>query len=439
MKVAGGDSVFYLNRVVEVKNLELNFIIVSNGNAQFLGHRLVKKPSGQLDLVSDDNDAPYTITIFPHASLGTTWEAVPDSSISATVSLIEEGMVLGEPDSLKTIQFSNGRIWILSNNHGIVYIEPLFSNEQVNLAGIETRYLGEKPPYFEEFYDFNPGDLYEWQFNWASIGGYNFKTEKWLILDKEVLPDTFRYYIERRSKSKYDDGNGPGIFYMLDTLWITLPETRFFGAYAYNKESIPISQIHFWASSSYATLFEGGKKTGNKPSLPGTQLQCGIFPDYPSFMEMYLAGDWGECCNLSQFDQCEGRVYYEEYRLHLGRVDYEWNLGDVREYEWLVGAVIQGDTVWGEISPDWFFTPVHSPQNIKSLQIAPNPATDFVQILEMPEETMRVRISDSNGRLLSDLETSTGRIDVSNFSDGIYFIQLIFENHIQSGRFQKTK
>lgn len=438
VKSIGGDSIFYLNRVVDVQNLELNFIVVTNGKAQFLGRTMIKKPDGRLDFVSNDDDTPFTVTIFPNASLGETWQAVSDSSISATITLIEESTVLGEPDSLKTIQFSNGRLWILSKNHGIVYTEALFSNDLVNLAGIETRFLGDRPPYFEEFYDFNPGDLYEWRFNWSSIGGYNFMDEKWFILDKQVLQDTFRYYIERRRKSNYDSGNGAETSYSLDTLWITLPETRFFGSYAYNKENIPISQLDYWESSSYATLFEQGKKTGNKDSPSGTQLQCAIFPDDPDFMQAYIAGEWGECCDLGLF-ACEGRRYYEEYRLHLGRVEYVWSLGDVRKYEWLLGAVIQGDTVWGEISPDWFFTPTYTPQGVKPLRIVPNPANDFIQFLELPEEIVLVRISNSNGVLLSEREISSGRLDVSNLPNGLYFVHLIYKNQAWTGRFQKVK
>lgn len=438
VKKVGPDSVFYLNRVVVVKNIELDIIVVANGKAQFLGSAMVKKPTGDLNLVFEDDDAPFTLTLLPNAATGSTWEAVADSNLTATVISTETGVVLGESDSLKTIQFSNGQVWILSKNHGLVQGGSIFSAETTHLTGIETRSLGERLLYFEDFYNFNLGDIYEWQFDDSGIGGFNFRTEKWLILDKQVLPDTFRYRIERRRKSVYNDGISSGNAYHTDTLWSTFPEKYFEFSSAYNKQSLSLPPLDFYNASTYAVLFEQGKKVGNKPSLPGTQLQCAIFPGASNFTAYYIASEWGECCDI----ECEGRHYYEEYRVGLGRVQYIWDLGDVREYDRLLGAVIQGDTVWGQISPDWFFTATQSPQNVQPLTITPNPAGDFIQFsaFEM-EGDIQVALTDLSGKVMikADMNAMNNpQMDISRLSPGIYFVQLLHKNRVWTGKFQKV-
>ncbi len=441
VKKVGPDSVFYLNRVVKVENLELDFIFVSNNQGQFLGRTMTKKPDGRLELVSDEDDTPFTVVLFPNAAVGTNWDAVADSNITATVLSVENGTVLGEADLFKTIQFSNGATWILSENHGIVQSEALFSNEKVQLSGIETRSLGEKILDFEDFFDFNVGDIFEWQFNESGIGGFSFRTEKWLIIDKQVLPDTFRYLIERRRKSVYDDGISSGTLYNLDTLWTILPKLYFKAASTYNKQNLLLPPWDFYDASTYALLFEQGKKVGNKPSLPGTQLQCALFPGDVNFTAFYFSSEWGDCCDINDL-KCEGRRYYEEYRVGLGRVEYIWDLGDFREYDRLLGAVIQGDTVWGEISPDWFFTSTHAPERTKPLLVLPNPADDFIQFTaELPfDGVVRIRISDLNGKLLADREmnwNASEKLDIAQLPQGTYFVQLIHKNQVWAGKFQK--
>lgn len=83
----------------------------------------------------------------------------------------------------------------------------------------------------------------------------------------------------------------------------------------------------------------------------------------------------------------------------------------------------------------WAFYPLldyseTTSQNL--IQIFPNPASSFIQInSELPDFFERVLLMDLNGKIVFDqLVDPTQKIDLTNFSDGIYFITLLKENKI---------
>ena len=445
VEVSGTDSIFYLNRVIHVENLTWDTIAVANNWGQFLGQRLVKKQDGRVQLQSDEGDTPFTIMLEPNAGLNTVWQAIAELNVSATVVSIGTGMVLGEADSLKTIQFSNGATWVLSKNHGIVEADALFSNEQVHLSGIESRQLGEKPLRFNDFFDFPVGSIFEWYIaKWSLSFGSEKSIEKWKILDKQIYPDSFRYLIERRRKVTYDlpfvfTGYPP-----VTTEWVSYMKEHYPFTESYNKENVVVESefpiLPGPMGSTYVTLFEGGKKIGTRPTAAGAQLECTLFPLQNDFSQQYYYR-FGDCC--SSPTNCDKRYFYEEFRAGLGRVLRNLAyISDRSIYEELTGAVIQGDTVWGQISPDLIFTATQSPQNGGPLTITPNPAGDFIQFsaLEM-EGDVRVTVSDLSGKMMLNTKLNANnmpQLNISRLSPGIYFVQLLHENRVWTGKFQKV-
>ncbi|HOY04077.1 MAG TPA: T9SS type A sorting domain-containing protein [Saprospiraceae bacterium] len=441
VKMTGLDSVFYLNRVIRTENPGQDLFAFANSLGQFLGQTITKKPDGRLILFSELHGTPLSVEIRPGAATGQNWLALADSNLTATVSSIEDGMVLGEPDSLKTIVFSNGATWILSKNHGLVQANDLFfSPDVVMLEGIETRSLGAKPLYFEDFFDFNVGDVFEWYASQEGFGIGNFNIDKCRILEKEVHPDYFNYLVDR--KQKYSFGGGPspsGIGYRADTLWIMFHRGAFPASDAYNNENL---LLWFAERSTYAVSFEQGKRIGSRPSPTGAPMQCPVLPIGNNLSELYYSEGNNTCCNISTFE-CEEGKHYEEYRTGLGRVELIEGFIDGYNHDRLLGAVIQSDTVWGQISPDWFFTATQSPQNVQPLVITPNPAGDFIQFstVEM-EGQVQVTVSDLSGKVMLNTKLNANnspQLNVSRLSPGIYFVQLLHENRVWTGKFQKVE
>jgi len=440
VKKVGEDSVFYLNRVIETTNIDPNVFIFENSLGQFLGETMTKKPNGSLMLLYHRSSSSLEIEIRPLAAVNDTWIAVPDSNVTATILSIQAGMVLGEPDSLKTILFSNGATWILSKNHGVIQaLDPFFSSQRPMLVGIETRSLGEQPLYFDNFFGFNVGDIFEWYEYHEGFGIGNFSTSKCLILEKELQPDYYAFLVDR--KQKYSFGGGPlpsGIAYKADTLWIRFYRDLYPLADAYNHEN-----VYLWLAdrSSYATSFEQGKKIGSKPYASGQPVQCPVLPAGNNLNEYYYAGESNACCNIATFE-CEEGQYYEEYRIGLGRVGFIERYIDGYNHEQLLGAVIQGDTVWGAISPDWFFTSTHAPTQPQPLLVMPNPAEDFIYLnMANPEGEFVVKITDLSGKTFvqQTLNIAPGtRLDISVLPSGAFLVQVIDTQQMWAGKFQKV-
>ena len=434
------DSIFFLNKVAHAASLAPDAFYISNIWNQFLGERMVKKSNGSLLFVFNNPESYYQLLLWPYAQPGDSWMAVADSNLTATVVAASAGTILGELDSLKIISFSNGQAWILSKNHGIVQGGDVFlPNDAATLAGIETRSLGDRPLKFEDFFDFNIGDIFEFGQIVQSFGISSYSQEKWKILDKQTAPDVFEYYVEYRLKVSWSGGpNPPNVSYTYDTIWIGFHKEVYPFVDAYNRENLP---LWFGANSTYATAFYQGKRIGNEPSEENEPLRCSVFPA-GMFSDFYIPNESGliGCCSVSSLE-CNESVYFEDFRVGLGRVASLENQIDYYRKDWLVGALVQGDTVWGNLSPDWLFTSTHSPEVVSPLSILPNPATDFIHFSDLPVAgNVWVRIVDLSGRIVQESDitlTPATRLDISTLPPALYFIQLTGKEQTWLGKFQK--
>jgi len=71
-------------------------------------------------------------------------------------------------------------------------------------------------------------------------------------------------------------------------------------------------------------------------------------------------------------------------------------------------------------------TGIHN-QNTNGLKIYPNPVSDMLYI--DAGEPVRYKITDTSGRVIIDQVAEQNRIDTGPLHDGIYFIQVVLENH----------
>jgi hypothetical protein len=70
----------------------------------------------------------------------------------------------------------------------------------------------------------------------------------------------------------------------------------------------------------------------------------------------------------------------------------------------------------------------------ETFSIYPNPATDLLQIEFLEEMPRELRLYSIDGKLMKTQKVSTERIllDVKDVSEGLYYVSLVFENHIVS-------
>ncbi len=75
-----------------------------------------------------------------------------------------------------------------------------------------------------------------------------------------------------------------------------------------------------------------------------------------------------------------------------------------------------------------------------SFTVFPNPSQDFIQ-LNLDETQLnqaRVTISDYQGKIIKNVEGEMNRIDISNLSKGVYFVQVVSGDKIGFNKFIKS-
>jgi hypothetical protein len=89
------------------------------------------------------------------------------------------------------------------------------------------------------------------------------------------------------------------------------------------------------------------------------------------------------------------------------------------------GTVLGPCEVGNPTSTDDFF--------IEDLSIFPNPTNQYLNCVHTKSEDSQIKIINSNGKLMwQGIVSKNQSIDVSNFLAGIYFVQLVHNNTIES-------
>lgn len=429
VKGAGADSVYYLNRVLERYYLPSGADTLwapLRNQGQFLGQTMTRKPDGSLVFYAERGLGDTAFTILPHAGSGASWMAVPQGLVTATVVTVAAGTVLGEADSLKTIQFSNGAEWVLSKNHGLVRCPDFINQSAVELSGLETRQLGDRLYRLEDFFDFQTGDVFEFESYYSGLSGYATHYLKRRILEKEVLPDGLRYYTEEKWKS-VATGWMAGTNFTTDTTWWEFKRPNFPALSNYPGQLFPIKNDFYFPENRFSTTIffpEGillGTKFNSDPQNSEARY-CSVLMPPDANTDPFIA-------IFSDGLDCAGEQYHVEFRRGLGRTSYLFSVVDNYLLETLRGAVVQGDTI-GAIRPDWVFTGVESPEpKPAAVQIFPNPAQGRVWLSmgKAAREPVWVTLTDAFGRHLRSFEAQPSgagncELDLSGLPAGTHFL-----------------
>jgi hypothetical protein len=124
--------------------------------------RQVSKGSGGIFVFSDT----ATYTLYSLAGIGDNWTWSP--GVLAVVDTITEQLVFGITDSVKTILLSSGDTVLLSKAHGLLTFPPGTGSAPFRLVGIAGRNLGQLLPGFNGFFDFDPGEVYQYHYSFCN-------------------------------------------------------------------------------------------------------------------------------------------------------------------------------------------------------------------------------------------------------------------------------
>ncbi len=412
----GNNTIYHLNRVVFWDALPQGSQLIFGNQGQFLFQTITDDGAGKLFLDAESGFPPASLTMFPQAGHGFSWLADANNNISATISAVTLGSVLGLPDSLKTIQFSNGSQWVLSKHHGVVSCPNLAGNATLHLSGLESAQLGDRLYRFEDFFDLQPGTILEYVEDYTGLFGWDASRSKILILNKSFMADTARYQVQRKWKqTQFSLQTGTSTTFGVDTVWLEYKNSDFPFLSAYNNQFLPLHPCN--CKGTFALVSKNGVDIG-EPQFPFSSFYCGVLEEDSFFPGLNILA-------------CSDEGYFEQFRPGLGQTEYYRSIIDNSEYKRLAGAIVQGDTVWGSITPDWDFTATSSPvREIGSLDLSPNPAFDYVN-LHFPglkEGEALLQIFNTENMLCHSQERFglNGRtiVDLSGFPSGIYLILL---------------
>ncbi|MEZ5082536.1 MAG: T9SS type A sorting domain-containing protein, partial [Bacteroidales bacterium] len=428
----GGDSIFYLNRIV--KDVPGNPEIVLRNQPQFLFERMDRDIFGLYSFLTPGQYMSITL-----AGVGDTWTFDPVNGIGATVSEISYEEVFGVMDSVKQINLSDGNEIRLSQNFGILKFPDFENGGYYNLVGIQGTEYGESVPGFWEIYDFEVGDVYQLSREmWLYFGSGN-ETRKITITQKTITNEGYDYTFDGIFHGVYMEMGGGTV-----------------ESYTYN------GTLNFQDSASSPTNYFPNQlyQLRNAETSFGTGkvlTQAKIFMDDETVCVKKEFGSMEESFTPFGVD-----VYYETnedndslYRLEYvtivddpcGRqgIGFGSNIGqtymtegcfEYKQKDKLVGYIKDGDTV-GIITPDSLlhtgissFT-THDPEFI----VYPNPANQHLTIHFTTEEGLsnyRIEIRNMLGDLIMNKESSqkVERLDISQLSPGIYFYSILLDNKV---------
>jgi len=397
----------------------------------------------------------------PCASVGEMWSFEDSGGISAEVITITEGEVFGNIDSLKHIALSNGDTIILSKSHGIIEFPNFDNDTYYRLIGIETRNLGFKIHDYQEFYDFNIGDVFQYDFHDGGKHGGYYGVAKIRITGKEEFQDSIVYGINRiMYEAEYET-----IDY--DRWVVASSRTQTDYTYTFTKNDVTnfypnqlfdasesvcyrsdnIYKNHYW-EKSYTGCYWGLDEIGNRHTLYYGQDENDKWTKFMCNCEHTAQSHFNPVVgSTDSLILAEGYWYHRIWKEGIGETSLYHGLFESYYYRYLTGYVIDGDTTGVIKSDEVLLTSISNTNENENWQItlSPNPAHDLLQFDIQSDkhlQNIQVIIYDSVGKIFTKQEIDeqqNGSVDISNLPNGIYFISFQTSEGVISRKFVKSR
>jgi hypothetical protein len=452
---SSGDTIFNYNTIV----CDSCITIVGGPNAcdscyglttkeQFLGKQLIKMQNGWCNFRNPGSQA-----IDLHATLLQTW--LFDTTANVTAVVVANGMstVLGFPDSVKTLLLSSGDTVMFSKNYGIVqWPNGYGQNSYYRLKGIHGRDIGELVPRMKDYFDFNIGDMFEYQ--GKATHGMNPVMQdfirKYTITGKTISGDSLIYTVSGiyYSQDYHLSLPSPGSYFLyvhqpFTATYTYVDSTGHFGNHFNNMlldsgERVnappgwgdccfPSSFVYSWLSNS-AQLFKDS--LGLDGILFGSMLDsttC-FTPTVVSDTTLFYGSD-----TLNPF------YGFGNYASNMQRAVYKKGLGQVYSnyttffeesfLDRLTAYQVNGDTV-GTFTTDSWLMGIENGLAIQTFSLYPNPAADEVTIILPQNGTAEVTLIDPLGRTVKSFGKMSGQnnLSIADITNGVYFLRVVNGN-----------
>jgi hypothetical protein len=173
---------------------------------RFFGYTVLKTAGG---ICNFRDPGSRMIELF--AQLNDTWLFDTLNNITAQVIFSGTGNVLSNSDSVKTLLLSSGDTVQFSKNYGVtIWPNGYGQNSYYRLAGIHGRNIGELVPRTNEYFDFNVGDMFEYESHYQACNAspvIHSVIRKYTITSATVNGDTIMYHVTGNAKDHYSNNN----------------------------------------------------------------------------------------------------------------------------------------------------------------------------------------------------------------------------------------
>ena len=429
------DTVYYHNRHAPGKFIEAATInpcdTMSMSNiytekahktqSHFLGAKLVVSNSKTII-----DYMPRIFIIFPQEPVGASW--ICDSTtmdLMTVISIDTAFMDLYQTiDSVKTLRFKSHDFYI-SKNHGILSCFDLTDSTQIryNNVGVQNLNKGIIIPRAKEIFDFEVGDIFYREQGGGDSEEYRTTTNKIVISSKNLSADSVFYSTKIISQTRsYSPHYGGSTHYFpisenIKTLSYSIHNAEGIeSAFPQTLNYIQSPDIQY-SPSLYTETFvfinnQNIIEKRNGAAFSPNSYMANIVCMTDSFSYKTTDGNPIVAC---------GKGLGYTYR-------NVWSYSGLQTgFERLIGYdKVNGET-WGDIT----FTSVSEIANSNYIHIYPNPTNNFLTIeTEKLNGVSTIELYNLQGQLITTkaFEASL-KLDVSNQSQGVYFIVIKDDDH----------
>ncbi|MCU0435574.1 MAG: T9SS type A sorting domain-containing protein [Bacteroidia bacterium] len=417
---------------------------LQNLPAVVAGYSIQKTANGICTFTGSDTRMLQTL-----AEVGDSWTFAASPVVTAQVVSKTQTTVLGQPDSVKTAVLSTGDTVVWSATHGIVQWPATFaSGQHYRLKGIENRNLGHQMLTMFDYYDFQPGDVFQYYGFSFEPGSGSLITawSKYTVLQRQNYTDsivyTYELFASKRSQLAtqmsgpvtYSNTYNPSVTHIITNCtshYLNQPNhsiiaPRINNSYSYYPQP-------YWGCAD--TVNGGGvnELMYFHDSLNNPGVYFGSFPLNNAVAWFPLSPNSDTLWSIEPFSTLTpappvfNNAVYARYVKGLGLVEANWDqLFEYSRYELLMGYVKNGDTV-GLIYPDTYFN-LSTPENqLLSVRCFPNPANELLRIeLAQTTGSAQLELLNLQGELVQGISTTQAvtAVSTSELAAGMYLLRV---------------
>jgi hypothetical protein len=424
---SGGDSIYFLNRVVQddVDGPKVNGIPENAfyNVPQFLMKQITETMSHYVF------DGPHHFELLKNPQLNQSWIFDQKNNITATLLSLKDSVLFDQHDSIRIIGLSSGKKLITSKQFGLISFGAIYEKNSYSLSGIDN-VAGQQLMDYKAIFDFQPGDVFEYKDDQWGGGWDVYRYIRLTILERTDYPDAIQYrmlYQENRS----DTHSYP-----------FTPETRKTGCIelTYSADSDPEAvengyhgqlisfdeQLTYYGLGSIFTrivisIDENGRLIKTIGSIEAS--------------DFFLMTDTiNEVLTRQFFNFDDGGEITIQYAEGLGEIFHETSYFEHGRNKALRAYKKDGITV-GTFLRDDFFLAVNETDVSDIIIVYPNPVDDILY-LELPAymKVLKLSVRNMQGQIKKICENPHS-IYVGDLNPGIYLLIIQLENDIVYKRF----